>query len=342
MSNPVTTAEIEDVLSSIRRLVSEDVRNALDEVGEMPQSAGADRLVLTPSLRVAEDLPPQEVQDEGHHDEELAPDDEAFHDEEPAHDDEAEEAALDDAFVLYGADEASEDHAEDHGEDQDEYLAEAEPEPEPETDWHSDDAAEDAAAETEPEPEEPVAPWDNPDATLYEAAAQHDGADWLEKEPEEDALDLGESEAEDHHEVSEADPEPQPDPQPEPEEAVSAMQALHAVIAESARPHGDQADEQPEEEAGLDRPVTEPLEWHDVEAEAPQEAPEPEAAAYEEPVGTDLLEDETFLDEGMLRELVRDIVREELQGALGERITRNVRKLVRREINRALSLQDME
>ncbi|MFY0595670.1 MAG: hypothetical protein JXQ85_04485 [Cognatishimia sp.] len=46
---------------------------------------------------------------------------------------------------------------------------------------------------------------------------------------------------------------------------------------------------------------------------------------------------ETVLDEEMLRELVGEIVRQELQGPLGERITRNVRKLVRREINRALT-----
>ncbi|MFU8882786.1 MAG: hypothetical protein ACNA7Q_10495 [Rhodobacterales bacterium] len=53
-------------------------------------------------------------------------------------------------------------------------------------------------------------------------------------------------------------------------------------------------------------------------------------------------EDETILDEEMLRELVTDIVRQELQGALGERITRNVRKLVRREIHRALASHDLE
>ena len=46
---------------------------------------------------------------------------------------------------------------------------------------------------------------------------------------------------------------------------------------------------------------------------------------------------EAVLDEEMLRELVGEIVRQELQGPLGERITRNVRKLVRREINRALT-----
>jgi hypothetical protein len=42
------------------------------------------------------------------------------------------------------------------------------------------------------------------------------------------------------------------------------------------------------------------------------------------------------MDEDTLRDLVRDVIREEFQGMLGERITRNVRKLVRTEINRAL------
>ena len=40
--------------------------------------------------------------------------------------------------------------------------------------------------------------------------------------------------------------------------------------------------------------------------------------------------------------MVTEIVRSELQGALGERITRNVRKLVRREIYRVLSSQEFE
>ena len=49
---------------------------------------------------------------------------------------------------------------------------------------------------------------------------------------------------------------------------------------------------------------------------------------------------ETSLDEDALREMVRDIVHQELRGALGERITRNVRKLVRREIYRVLSSEE--
>ncbi|WP_375262134.1 hypothetical protein [Palleronia sp.] len=56
----------------------------------------------------------------------------------------------------------------------------------------------------------------------------------------------------------------------------------------------------------------------------------------------ELGDDEQFLDEDALRDLVAEIVREELAGALGERITRNVRKLVRREVMRALSARDFE
>ena len=48
------------------------------------------------------------------------------------------------------------------------------------------------------------------------------------------------------------------------------------------------------------------------------------------------------LDEEALRTLVAEIVRQELQGALGERITRNVRKLVRREIQRVMTTQDVD
>ncbi len=46
------------------------------------------------------------------------------------------------------------------------------------------------------------------------------------------------------------------------------------------------------------------------------------------------------VDADDLRDLVSEIVREELQGALGERITRNVRKMVRREIAHAISARD--
>ncbi len=48
------------------------------------------------------------------------------------------------------------------------------------------------------------------------------------------------------------------------------------------------------------------------------------------------------LDEEALRDIVREMIRQELQGSLGERITRSVRKLVRAEINRAFASRDFE
>ena len=53
-------------------------------------------------------------------------------------------------------------------------------------------------------------------------------------------------------------------------------------------------------------------------------------------------EDDAMLDEKALREMVSELVRQELQGALGTRITRNVRKLVRREIHRVLDSKDFD
>ena len=80
-----------------------------------------------------------------------------------------------------------------------------------------------------------------------------------------------------------------------------------------------------------------------------QDAPHSPVAAGEDDARQDLparqaasaLED-TVVDEEFLRDIVSEIVREELQGDLGERITRNVRKLVRREIHRALASRDFD
>ena len=47
-------------------------------------------------------------------------------------------------------------------------------------------------------------------------------------------------------------------------------------------------------------------------------------------------------EDAALRAMVAEIVREELKGPLGERITRNVRKMVRREIMRILASRDFD
>ena len=51
MSDPMTNTEVEDVLASIRRLVSDTGRPASAAV----QTPPSDRLGLTPSLRVTDD-----------------------------------------------------------------------------------------------------------------------------------------------------------------------------------------------------------------------------------------------------------------------------------------------
>jgi hypothetical protein len=48
------------------------------------------------------------------------------------------------------------------------------------------------------------------------------------------------------------------------------------------------------------------------------------------------------MDEEALRRLIVEIVQQELQGSLGERITRNVRKLVRREISRIIASEEFK
>ncbi|MGP3697336.1 hypothetical protein [Rhodobacter sp. NSM] len=70
------------------------------------------------------------------------------------------------------------------------------------------------------------------------------------------------------------------------------------------------------------------------------EEPRADSACAEELVAPDEEVGEAVglgaIDEQHLRELVRAAIREELQGAMGERITQNIRKLVRAEMHRAI------
>lgn len=77
----------------------------------------------------------------------------------------------------------------------------------------------------------------------------------------------------------------------------------------------------------------------------PVTATPPEGATEDEetdqpPEG--LFDVENLPEEEILRDLIAEILRDELAGALGERITRNVRKLVRREIFRILESQEQK
>lgn len=50
-------------------------------------------------------------------------------------------------------------------------------------------------------------------------------------------------------------------------------------------------------------------------------------------------EEEELLDEETLRKMIAEVVQSELEGAIGERITRNLRELVRREIKQAFEAE---
>ncbi|NVO55767.1 hypothetical protein HW561_08195 [Rhodobacteraceae bacterium B1Z28] len=95
----------------------------------------------------------------------------------------------------------------------------------------------------------------------------------------------------------------------------------------------------------------------EVEESEPQgendEAPQSTATFVRSPevLASPVVEPETIEPEGpqsvtmeeeALRAMIADVVRQELQGVLGERITRNVRKMVRREIYRALAAEKLE
>jgi len=60
MSEALSSSEIEDVLSSIRRLVSDDMRPTLRDGDVAPAAAGdGEKLLLTPALRVVHSEPPR-------------------------------------------------------------------------------------------------------------------------------------------------------------------------------------------------------------------------------------------------------------------------------------------
>ena len=172
-----------------------------------------------------------------------------------------------------------------------------------------------------------------------------------------DQTDAGDVEDEDASSVAPEDTdddeagvvEPSDDISPDAVEhtAERAPQSLSEKIAALETLVGARDDQFEPDDAGTDAYAgTEPpaMAWEDTDDASPTQSFHDAASMAEDDKTSAQLfaKDEDVLDEDALRELVSDIVREELQGALGERITRNVRKLVRREIHRALAAQDLE
>jgi len=398
MSEPVTHAEIEDVLSSIRRLVRETGRNEGGSGGESaaaavatgpaePASRPATRLVLTPALRVPDD--------EISRVEAVSPDTEPKHaapetgrapDRAEAHDAQGNVSRVlaDQLSAGPNADGASDRQAEESGAEAAEYAEEA-PFLAVEDDEAADlgtpngttaslhmthhaelretqaapaeardaggaieavtePSAEEIAPEPDAESEPEQAPWRDPNAKLFDVVSEQA----LRSETSAPALDSVTS-------------------QPPREQSARVAAVVRRIAELETAGHG--AGEAPASRNGVpvpdlnedeieavpaSGPSVETIQWEDHLDAAParpsfsssREATEDAAHrltqdAAEETAMAAVSASEEFLDEESLRELVSDIVREELQGALGERITRNVRKLVRREIQRALASQEL-
>ncbi len=319
MSDPVTNVEIEDVLSSIRRLVSADDRPEKEAIQE---NAAADKLVLTPALRVDNDAAPES--------------------DDTASDEIAEETGPEAAS---GDQQASDDHIE---------AAQTGEDDAPEDVWDNPADQEDMSQQDAPHEEA------SEDENIEDTAAGESSE--MPEELEEEAVDVA------------AETIEMPGPASDFTAHLAEIEEAVAARQEDWEPDGDLGD------ANAAQPMT-ALSWQDhlsadtdqpegpmVAAETegldpfvPEDDPADDAEFYAEEVAAgdtdpvaepgnaflaedDLLEDsaEAILDEEALRDLVAEIVRQELQGSLGERITRNVRKLVRREIQRALATQELD
>ena len=354
MSDPVANVEIEDVLTSIRRLVSESGRTAVPakeprsvvpdvaapalDVQEEPDSEpeALDRLVLTPALRISEIEEVEETVSDPEVPELLLHPVVV-----PERDDDDHEHAEGDTLEAESQDEVPQDVAE-TAFDPDEGIAlsEAQAMDSRIVRWET------LNSEEQSELIEPDSPGDSD----Y-AGTDVRGLSWIEPALEE-TPEVAVLEAEVDEEVSEL-------------EDTTALSFEHGGIEVPAFLRGEPVEVQTEvdepeaevldeveEQAVLTDSSSEPEEMSDLDAlEAVAQSIDPEATAYveasvEEAIAPELedfdQDDTVMLDEAMLRELVSDIVRQELQGALGERITRNVRKLVRREIHRALAAHDLE
>lgn len=295
MSEPMSSTEIEDVLSSIRRLVSDDLRPVSRTQPAAPANSDKGRLILTPALRVVQDTAVAEPQPEP--------------------------------------------------------LAQSKPEPGP--DPKADSLPVFVATrrlhliDDEEAPFVEAAPAAIGQVVATLAAAVQSGADdW---EPEQgDPLETGiaaegwelpQVAFEVRHQFWTA-----PEPTPMPEETSVAVEEEVPSWAQ-----GDDEESHPDSDELLQDAVHGTIEpdsdWADAaEASviASLQAEADDLQARNNTAAENEVDHETRFDEVVLRELVRDILREELAGKMGERITRNIRKLVRAEIAIIMATQSLD
>lgn len=374
MSNSVTNVEIEDVLSSIRRLVSDDAapKRAPDAQSDDDRAQQMGRLVLTPAQRVMDDMPQEEAaaepqpillteafkpSEDGEHSEhrtEDTADQDVAYDDEGQVDEPAEASVISDIIQEELAAALSEIEAQ-RGDDSDEEDHTEEFEDTSDSDEWFDDTAETEAAEVlfenvaddsaeeesaieaklddaweDDEPQDEISIEDVLNALPSQDTSEPEQEADVTSDDADRAQSLEEKIAELEAMVSSRDSEWATDIEDEGENAAYERQFGESLPWEdasfSSRPMAAFENASVEEAAAMS---AEPMPEREPEQVAEAEAPsDPEMGAY--------------IDEEMLRSMVTEIVRQELQGKLGERITRSVRKLVRQEIHRALMSQEFE
>ncbi|MGJ8611389.1 MAG: hypothetical protein ACSHWY_09855 [Octadecabacter sp.] len=390
MSDSVTNVEIEDVLSSIRRLVSdgdkartrdsapaEDVLQLTPETADntvdAPESKPA-KFVLTPAFMVVEsDTAPELEQDNAAA---VENSDEGAH----ADDDMQADAATDDHHV----DDDQEDDDQDAG-----WVEELPDEPDAIHDDHDDPEASSETmsdfATDEFEADESFDSALQDDAITIDEAVRdvdqdNDAEDMVWGSVEEarkaglaavpeyeglkshtgktaDRSGLIASIAELEAAISKNVQDFEPDGSEVSDEMLGEAIAWPSIPKRNVENVQDVEDAVQADDAPLaeDQQADDPLEdAHSIEFE--HRAPDHEETTQGSPVeqldAQDDYDDDDLdgltdtvaanLDDDALRALVSEIVREELAGPMGERITRNVRKLVRREIYRILSSQEFD
>lgn len=396
MSDPAKTPEeIEDVLASIRRLVSDASPGKSAVAKQASTAASDDRLVLTPSFRVTDPedpwIPVASTHDDAvgeaagssasTDDSDWQPDDrlarfDAVGDAEQPSDVSKEDIA--DLLHLDGTTAELADFESETGDDN----------------WPGPGA--EAALLTLVARREPVG---LVDVAKMKSPSEKALSNPKGPEAEVSGEDFDPSEAEGAEKLAEAD-----DAESDAEEKAFAQALADEAVEKVAASHGDRSEgdadleamvheavaaeetvfdepsEEAEEESGLhnaagdkpsdayeDGPENASGEPHDetfdeaaADVDVSDDEPSPvpifsaRAARQEaEEQSVDDLEEDTspfsfpdaedsILDEETLREIIVDVVREELQGVLGQRITRNVRKMVRREVRLALAAEDLE
>jgi hypothetical protein len=304
MSGSMNSNDIEDFVSSVRRLVSADARPR-----PVSRDLGHDRLVLTPAFRVVGDDTPA-----------AAP------------------------LILSVP------------------VKDADPAPvDPVASLLDQEAFAGVTQTFEAEWEEEI--WTEPEPPLSELALGAEEAELVTETPifqhfreprPERGPDLARK------------PDPAPEPvvqEPEPllselapviEEAEAVAEAT-AAPPEPAAPFADRLeDEAPFAEVGEDWLESDPVpsapagpsvtEALAGRADAERQASRPDVLKLS---AEDMLIDVdgnplTVLDEAALQQIIQQLIRDELKGVLGERITQSVRKLVRAEINRALAAHALD